>query len=148
MEEFKIIIKNFIVLAVIFQLGGVILSKTRFFKNYKKISGIILTICLISSFMKLDLSFDNIKIPYNEPDENYENTIKVEFQNKLKEMIENDLHNKYYVNVNVDVSTNYESVRIIISGNISDNEKITITNYIKTTYCTPKDEVIINGENT
>lgn len=148
MEKFVLFLKDFLLIAVVLQFGNIILSKTKFHKSYKKISGIIMAICLVSSFLSFDYSTDmpQIKSDYD----NFDNTdiVKEQFQNKLKDIIKSDLHNKYYVNLNIDVDTDYDLLSIKISGKITPDMENDIEKYVKDKYCTPKDEVIITCEDT
>ncbi len=148
MEHFKLFLKNFLLIGVILQFGNIILSKTKFYDNYKKISGIIMAICLVSSLMSLSVSFKNINFDNKNINFNFEDSIKNEFQTKLKNIIENDLHNEYYVNLYIEIETNYKFLSIHIFGNIPKNREDDIIDYIKNKYCTPNDEVIIHSEDT
>jgi len=134
-----------IVVCVVIKAGKLLLKKTHFEKLFQTISGIIIIITfytIITSF-----NIDDFKIQTNIKGIDYDsNNIEVQFENNLKKIIEEDIHNKYYVNLNIDVKTNMENLKIIIYGLQDKNFANEITRYIKNTYCTSNDEVIAINE--
>lgn len=145
MYAYKRFVVYIIVLSFVVQLGKLILSKTKFNDIYKTSTSILVIIGILFYLKSFNFEvvineLDNIDISY------YGNqNIKYEFENNLERLIEEDIHNKYYVNLNVSVSTDFDKLSIcLIQNNISNINDI--RNYIFNKYCTPGDEVIISDE--
>ena len=128
-----------------------LLNKTKFEEIFKSISGIIIVIFIITSLSSCNanINFSNLKDDYtlNSENKKAESVLITKFQNNLKSIIENDLHNTFYVNYTVEIKTDLKSLKIYVYSNnkLLEDE---ITNYIKQKYCTSLDEVIIINENT
>lgn len=145
MHEYKNFVIYIIVLSFAVQLGKLILSNTKFNNIYKTSASILIIIAIVFYLKSLSYEvtineFDNNDISY------YSNeNIKYEFENKLEKIIKGDIHNKYYVNLNISVSTDFDKLVIrILQNDISNINDI--RNYIFDKYCTPGDEVIISDE--
>ncbi len=148
MITFKNYITSIIVITIIIKTGSTLIDKTNFFRLFKTISGII-----ILSYVILSLSaceFDkNLVADFNSIEFNSEFTdYKKEFENKLGSLIQNDLHNKYYVKLNVEIKTDMKSLTIYVRGNFESIDADEIKSYILKTYCTSDDEVILINEDT
>lgn len=145
MHEYKHLVIYIIVVSFAVQLGELILSDTKYKKIYKTSISILVIIGIFFYLKSLNYEvvineFNNKYIPYY----NNEN-IKYKFEDKLNTLIQEDIHNKYYVNLNVSVSTDFDKLSIyIFQNNISNINDI--KNYIFDKYCTPGDEVIILDE--
>ena len=72
-------------------------------------------------------------------------SITSEFEMNLSSIIENDLHNKFYVNYPVEVETDLNKIKIYIGCKSAAN-KNEIKSYILNKYCTKNDEVILTNE--
>ncbi len=140
MLNFKIFIVSIITVSYVVQFGSVILEKTRYSKIYKFISGVVILFSLFNLPINNSLNY----IPVNQDAEIFSKDIKSEFENNLKNQILDDLHNKYYVNQEISVSTDFDSIKIYIYNN--DDEANSIKEYLTEKYCTPNDEVIIVDE--
>lgn len=135
-----------VIVSVFMQIGKTILANSQYEKLYKIISAffimIIITLMIFPSINKVFVTENkNFKTSFVDSDTN----IKNEFEKKLEQIIENDIHNKFYVNYDIQVKTDFKKLKIYISNANRPNEK-GIAEYIKKTYCTAKDEVIVLNE--
>jgi len=149
-SSWKSWISAIIVFSFVAQIGNIILKKTKFEEIFKTFTGVIFVILLITKIPHFNnlIDFDKLTIKYDKTaynaNTNYE--IKKSFQNKLSEIIQNDLHNIFYVNILVDVKTDLEMLKIYLRGSVTNDMADKITAYVQNKYCTPHDEVIfING---
>ena len=127
------------------QIGNLILRNTCMEDVFKKVSGIIGVIMLfflLSSCKLSEIPFiGDVKID----DIDNTSSITSEFEMNLSSIIENDLHNKFYVNYPVEVETDLNKIKIYIGCKSAAN-KNEIKSYILNKYCTKNDEVILTNE--
>ena len=131
---------------LIIRTGNLILKHTKFQSIYSSVSGIILSVMLLSFIMSFKFNINGLYIDNNINNNLIkQNNIKNEFESNLQELIKNDLHNTFYVNTTVTVQTDMKNIIINISGNLSDKTQ-EVKNYVNEKYCTKGDEVIITNE--
>lgn len=147
MYEYKNFIVYIITLSFVFQLGKILLSNTKFNDIYKVSVTIIITVNIIYNFSSCNFINDNHTNISNGVIEYDSVNIKKTFENKLEQTITRDIHNKYYVNLNIDVKTDMKKLLIYVYSNMNNDILMDIKKYISDKYCTPKDEVILIYEN-
>ncbi|MBO7288800.1 MAG: hypothetical protein J6V03_02250 [Clostridia bacterium] len=146
MDNIKHFAAMIVIVSVFIQIGKTFLSNTQYEKLFKIISAFfIMIIIILMIFPNVNKVFITENQYFKNSFEQDETNIKSEFEKRLEQTIENDIHNKFYVNYNVEINTDFKSLKIYILKTGSSKEK-DIAEYIKTTYCTPKDEVIMIGE--
>ncbi|MBR3933870.1 MAG: hypothetical protein IKJ68_08205 [Clostridia bacterium] len=150
MMSYKSFLTSVIIFSFIIQSGSILLNKTKFEDIFKTISGIIAVIFVLSSMSSCSKSFDFSYIyedlQNKDKNSNCNSELITSFENNLKSIIEDDLHKKYYVNLNVKISTDLKTLKIYIySNDNSINEDV--RNYVKQKYCQAKDEVTVINEN-
>lgn len=130
-----------VLISFIIQSGNLLLDKTGFDKLFKMISGIIIIITIIH-FVSL-IRIDNLTLPKSDFVE-YENSdLKNEFENNLINAINDDLHKMNYVNINIDVETDFKTLKIYVYGISDESASQAVYKFLKNKYCTPNDEVFI-----
>ena len=144
--RYKEFILSIITFMLIIRTGNLILKHTKFQSIYSSVSGIILSVMLLSFIMSFKFNINGLYIDNNINNNLIkQNNIKNEFESNLQELIKNDLHNTFYVNTTVTVQTDMKNIIINISGNLSDKTQ-EVKNYVNEKYCTKGDEVIITNE--
>lgn len=141
MKNGRIFLLTIITVSFVIRSGSLLLDKTSFDKLFKVISGIIIMIIIINFFgtirLKNDIFFNNDIPEYKDSD------FKKIFETNLADTIKNDLHKLNYVNININVKTDFESLIIYVYGIKDDNKANEICKILKNKYCTPNDEVVI-----
>ena len=146
MNKLKILLIFLVVFSILIRISNIILNKTAYSKIFKFIAGFLLLFTVIVSFSSFNYEFDLYKYPDKEFGVSSNADIKKQFEINIADIIENDIHNKFYVNCNVAVETNFEKLYVYIMS-LKKEEEEEIKNYVMKNYCTPNDEVIIIHEN-
>lgn len=143
MINFKVLVVSIIVTSYVIQIGNLILDKTNYSKLFKVVAGIILIMSILACLIDIELVEYTPSV--NPKTNKYSSeSIKTEFENNLKKKIIDDLHNNNYVNIDLDVKTDFKTLKIYLYDYEIDRAE-DIKKYIETKYCTPNDEVIITN---
>lgn len=143
MINYKVLVVSIIVTSYVIQIGNLILDKTNYSKLFKVVAGIILIMSILACLT--DIKLVEYTPSVNSKTNKYSSeSIKTEFENNLKKKIIDDLHNNNYVNIDLDVKTDFKTLKIYLYDNEIDRAE-DIKKYIETKYCTPNDEVIITN---
>lgn len=146
MDKIKNLFVLLIALSVFVQIGKIFLNNTQYEKIYKFISSFFIVIIVITYIFSLGRNESNIDL-FSKTYFKSDNTdIKNNFENKLAQTIETNIHNIFYVNYSIKVETDFKQLKIYIlgKGTATDDD---VKNYIVNNYCTSKDEVYIIHEN-
>ena len=145
MESIKLYIIKIIVVVAVLQIGGFFINIRSYNHLYSLVGGVILIATIFSApGIKIDTNY--LDLSHKEEIPAFEDTIENTFETRVEEMIAEGLHKKYKTQCRVEVDTDFEKLKINV---FFDNELISnneIYNYIKNTYCTEKDKVVINNE--
>lgn len=144
MNELKTYIIRIIVVAAIVQLG-VIVSGERYKKIYSLVGAIfiVFVILMIPSINLKEISFDDYKkIDFDEI------TISRQFTDNVSKKIKENIMVTFGIDANVNVTTDssYSNICVTVACECSDELKYRIEEYVKKTFCTPSDEVIMISE--
>lgn len=143
MINYKVLVVSIIITSYVIQIGNLILDKTNYSKLFKVVAGIILIMSILACLT--DIKLVKYTPSVNSKTNKYSSeSIKTEFENNLKKKIIDDLHNNNYVNIDLDVKTDFKTLKIYLYDNEIDRAE-DIKKYIETKYCTPNDEVIITN---
>lgn len=143
MINYKVLVVSIIITSYVIQIGNLILDKTNYSKLFKVVAGIILIMSILACLT--DIKLVEYTPSVNPKTNKYSSeSIKTEFENNLKKKIIDDLHNNNYVNIDLDVKTDFKTLKIYLYDNEIDRAE-DIKKYIETKYCTPNDEVIITN---
>jgi hypothetical protein len=146
MNKFKYLFVLLIIFSIFTQFGKVFLKNTQYEKIYKFISSFFIIFIVFMCIFPIgknimDINYSNeISLDSNKTD------IKKEFENRLSQTIERNIHNIFYVNYIINVETDFSHLQIYITAKETamDND---VKNYIISNYCTSKDEVYLISEN-
>lgn len=146
MNKFKYLFVLLIIFSIFTQFGKVFLKNTQYEKIYKFISSFFIIFIVFMCIFPIgknimDINYSNeISLDSNKTD------IKKEFENRLSQTIERNIHNIFYVNYIINVETDFSHLKIYITAKETamDND---VKNYIISNYCTSKDEVYLISEN-
>lgn len=135
-----------VVISIFIQIGKNFLDNSQYEKLYKLISAFFIMIII---FLMLFPNISKVYVDKNQYSagafDTNETNLKDKFEENLEQIIENDIHNKFYVNYDIRVETDFEALKVFILKTDTTNAK-DIAEYVRNTYCTPKDEVIMINE--
>ncbi len=143
-------IKGFYIILIVFsisiQFGRILTNETQYEKIFKVLSSfLIISLIVAGGIFSIKNNVANgtsLNMTFEMQDIN----IKNEFESNLEDTIKRDIHNKFYVNYNINVDTDFKNLKIFIvkKGTPMDER---VENYIINNYCTSKDEVYMIDEN-
>lgn len=140
MNRFKTYILSVIITSVVLQISNLILKNTKFNKFHNCIGSIIMITILFSPLFSIsDISFE--VLPAINQTDFSELQADAVFCKKLENVINEDLNSKGYLNCDAKVSTDWNSLGIVIYCENEINDEKELEKYIRDKYCTSKDEV-------
>ncbi|MBQ6893988.1 MAG: hypothetical protein IJN40_00670 [Clostridia bacterium] len=143
-------IKGFYVILIVFsvsiQFGRILTNETQYEKIFKVISSFLIISLIVAGGISLIKNNVDDGTTLNIAFDIQDTNIKNEFENKLEDTIKIDIHNKFYVNYDIDVDTDFKKLKIfVVKKGTSMDEKV--ENHIISNYCTSEDEVYMINEN-
>lgn len=146
MNKFKYLFVLLIIFSIFTQFGKVFLKNTQYEKIYKFISSFFIIFIVFMCIFPIGKNIMNINYSNEISLDSNKTDIKKEFENRLSQTIERNIHNIFYVNYIINVETDFSHLKIYITAKETamDND---VKNYIISNYCTSKDEVYLISEN-
>ncbi len=143
MNEFKKYILSVIITSVVLQVSNLLLSNTKLVKFYTSIASIIIISVLFSPILSLP-EFLFREIPTATHTDFSDSTAESVFCRNLEKKINDDIAVNGYDECFVTVTTDWDTLKIIIHCTSENSNTDNVEKFIKEKYCTPEDEVSVS----
>ena len=145
MSDFKLYIIRIIIVVSIVQLG-VVMSGQKYKKLYSLVGAIFIVFAMLS-FPDFDFGYFNINYPSQTVIETGEDNIAKTFTDSVSKKIEEGIKETCNTEADVTVQTdeNFSNLHITIACCCPEEISAKINEYVKKTFCTQNDEVIITN---
>ena len=145
MSDFKLYIIRIVIVVSIVQLG-VIMSGEKYKKLYSLVGAIFIVFAMLS-FPNFDFGYFNFNYQLQTGVETGEDNIAKAFTESVSEKIEDGIKETCNTEADVTVQTdeNFSKLHITIDCCCPEEISVKIDEYVKKTFCTQNDEVIITN---